>query len=298
MTKTIDPNASARMPLAYVFTPSDNTGTQLISCKLNGKNYNTWSQAMQTALRAKNKLGFIEGKVVQPAEGEPICEHWETCNLMLVTWLFNHLSEDLQTSVGGAKNVEALWDDLKERFSQAKSLLGGNSNFNPNNNDSKPRGRPYCAEMVITRPRAVNCMDCLSQISRTRRGRKAVFLANSDQEEQAKARVEVIGFGYHIFFSRYSDSTLGLRPELEEPIEFGLVGGWTRIRVTVRIRILGGALWRVGEDHQERELEGESEMERSLWRVGDESERREKLTEKESSKESRGREREREHMEI
>ncbi|XP_031396885.1 uncharacterized protein LOC116207907 [Punica granatum] len=73
---------------------------------------------MQTALQAKNKLGFIEGKVKQPAEGEPHHEQWVTCNSMLVSWIFNHLDEDLHSSVAGAKNAKVLWDDLKERFSQ------------------------------------------------------------------------------------------------------------------------------------------------------------------------------------
>ncbi|PKI73560.1 hypothetical protein CRG98_006141 [Punica granatum] len=73
---------------------------------------------MQTALRAKNKLGFIDGKVQQPAEGESYHDLWVTCNSMLVSWIFNHLDEDLQNSVAGAKNAKILWDDLRERFSQ------------------------------------------------------------------------------------------------------------------------------------------------------------------------------------
>ncbi|PKH69533.1 hypothetical protein CRG98_050100, partial [Punica granatum] len=119
MAKSTDQNTSAgSMPLAYVFAPSDGPGTQLISCKLNGRNYNTWSQAMQTALQAKNKLSFIEGKVAQPAEGELYHEQWITCNSMLVSWIFNHLDGELQNSVAGARNAKVLWDDLKERFSQ------------------------------------------------------------------------------------------------------------------------------------------------------------------------------------
>ncbi|PKI36305.1 hypothetical protein CRG98_043331 [Punica granatum] len=118
MTKSTDHGTSGgSMPLVYVFMPSDGLGTQLISCKLNGRNYNTWSQAMQTALQAKNKLIFIEGKVTQSAEGEPCQEQWVTCNSMLLSWIFNHLDEELQNSVTGSKNAKTLWDDLTERFS-------------------------------------------------------------------------------------------------------------------------------------------------------------------------------------
>ncbi|OWM78019.1 hypothetical protein CDL15_Pgr018588 [Punica granatum] len=38
---------------------------------------------------------------------------------MLVSWIFNHLDEELQNYVAGAKNAKVLWDDLKKRFSQA-----------------------------------------------------------------------------------------------------------------------------------------------------------------------------------
>ncbi|XP_031396748.1 uncharacterized protein LOC116207794 [Punica granatum] len=119
MTKSANNSeSSGSIPPVYLFTPSDGPGTQLISCKLNGRNYNTWSLAMQTALQAKNKLSFIEGKVLQPAEGEPYHEQWVTCNSMLLSWIFNRLDEDLQNSVAGARNAKTLWDDLKERFSQ------------------------------------------------------------------------------------------------------------------------------------------------------------------------------------
>ncbi|OWM78115.1 hypothetical protein CDL15_Pgr014934 [Punica granatum] len=37
---------------------------------------------------------------------------------MIVSWIFNHLDEELQNFVVGAKNAKILWDDLRERFSQ------------------------------------------------------------------------------------------------------------------------------------------------------------------------------------
>ncbi|PKI41948.1 hypothetical protein CRG98_037698 [Punica granatum] len=36
-------SSAVAMPLADIFMSYDNPGTQLISCKLNGRNYNTWS---------------------------------------------------------------------------------------------------------------------------------------------------------------------------------------------------------------------------------------------------------------
>ncbi|PKI47133.1 hypothetical protein CRG98_032475 [Punica granatum] len=41
---------------------------------------------------------------------------------MLLSWIFNHLDEELQNLVAGARNAKTLWDDLKERFSQARLM--------------------------------------------------------------------------------------------------------------------------------------------------------------------------------
>ncbi|PKI48421.1 hypothetical protein CRG98_031173 [Punica granatum] len=58
----------------YTVTSSDGTGVQLISCKLNGDNYLTWSRLMRISLRAKNKT------LREPAEGEPNRALWVIAN--------------------------------------------------------------------------------------------------------------------------------------------------------------------------------------------------------------------------
>ena len=37
-----------------------------MSPPLNGDNYNTWYRSMRMALRAKNKLGFVDGTILAP----------------------------------------------------------------------------------------------------------------------------------------------------------------------------------------------------------------------------------------
>ena len=46
----------------YFLHPSDSPGAIITTIKFNEKNYDFWEQAIQTALKAKNKLAFIEGK--------------------------------------------------------------------------------------------------------------------------------------------------------------------------------------------------------------------------------------------
>ncbi|KAI4370664.1 hypothetical protein MLD38_018988 [Melastoma candidum] len=58
-----------KIPSVYLLSSSDSPGNILIACRLNGDNYLTWSRAMTTALRAKNKLSFVDGTLGKPEEG-------------------------------------------------------------------------------------------------------------------------------------------------------------------------------------------------------------------------------------
>jgi gag-polypeptide of LTR copia-type/Retrotransposon gag protein len=98
----------------FFLYPSDNPGAMISSCVLKGENYDLWQKAMRNALRAKNKLGFIDGKLNQADAPED--STWGACNSMLVSWLFNSIDPALQPSIAYAETVKELWDDLKERF--------------------------------------------------------------------------------------------------------------------------------------------------------------------------------------
>ncbi|PKI50057.1 hypothetical protein CRG98_029557 [Punica granatum] len=50
----------------------DEHSLQLTACKLNGNDYMTWSRAMMIALKARNKLGYVNGSVKRPADGDPM----------------------------------------------------------------------------------------------------------------------------------------------------------------------------------------------------------------------------------
>ncbi|KAI4381631.1 hypothetical protein MLD38_007689 [Melastoma candidum] len=107
------------VPAAYMLLSSDGPGTQLTSCLLGDGNYATWSRAMLTALRAKNKVGFINGDIKKPETTNPLFDKWDQCNSMIVAWIFNHLERDVQRTVACAGDAKDLWDLLRIRFSQS-----------------------------------------------------------------------------------------------------------------------------------------------------------------------------------
>ncbi|PKI45908.1 hypothetical protein CRG98_033707 [Punica granatum] len=67
---------SVDVPPVYRLTSSDSMGAQVIGCILNGDNYLTCSRVMVIALRARNKLPFIDRSLEKPGEDSPIRERW------------------------------------------------------------------------------------------------------------------------------------------------------------------------------------------------------------------------------
>ncbi|XP_070025670.1 uncharacterized protein [Nicotiana sylvestris] len=73
--------------------PSDNPSNVIISIQLKGtENYSVWSKAMVIALRAKRKLGFIDGSCTKSQFAEDLGEDWERVNATVLTWIMNTVS--------------------------------------------------------------------------------------------------------------------------------------------------------------------------------------------------------------
>ncbi|VFQ86380.1 unnamed protein product [Cuscuta campestris] len=99
--------------------PSDHPGLVLISKKFEGRGFGSWQKAMKIALSSKNKLGFVEGKVIKPAVTSPSFNIWQRCNDMITSWILNVLSREIGESMLYAETVIDLWKELDDRFGQS-----------------------------------------------------------------------------------------------------------------------------------------------------------------------------------
>lgn len=71
------------------------------------------------ALIAKNKIKFIDGSFSSSlASSEALFRAWTRSNNMVLSWLLNSISKDIDASVIYTNTTEEMWLDLKERFSQ------------------------------------------------------------------------------------------------------------------------------------------------------------------------------------
>ena len=80
---------------------------------------------MRMALKAKNKLGFIDGTLTRPEakEGEEFSERdaWDMTNSMLCSRLLNVIDSKLRMSIAYSDTAKVMWDDLNKRYAMANT---------------------------------------------------------------------------------------------------------------------------------------------------------------------------------
>ncbi|PKI60593.1 hypothetical protein CRG98_019069 [Punica granatum] len=87
---------------------------------------------MFNALQAKNKLGFIDGRLEKPAETAEEYGAWKICNATVIAWIFNSFDTSLHASVayagswkGGA--AATITEEQVQQIQQLLAMLGQNN---------------------------------------------------------------------------------------------------------------------------------------------------------------------------
>jgi hypothetical protein len=75
---------------------------------------------MTRALSAKNKIGFVNGTILQPNDqSDPVFSDWQRCNDLVLFWITNCLSRQIYATVLYAHTAKEVWDDLQQRYSHS-----------------------------------------------------------------------------------------------------------------------------------------------------------------------------------
>lgn len=100
--------------------PADTPCINLISAQLIGIGiYGIWSRAMLIALRAKNKLAFIDGSSRQPVDNAILLPIWERCNAIVLSWILNSVSKEIFGGIIYSTDAEQVWKDLKNGLTKS-----------------------------------------------------------------------------------------------------------------------------------------------------------------------------------
>lgn len=108
----------------YYLALSDNPGTCISPVNLTGENYTEWSSELENAIRAKRKIGFINGGLKCPDEKEnPVeTELWKMANSMIVGWIRASISPTIRSTVPFSPDACKMWSELKRHFSLGSAL--------------------------------------------------------------------------------------------------------------------------------------------------------------------------------
>ena len=80
----------------------------LVFVPLTDFNYKSWSWGIQISLGAKNKLGFIDGRIPIPDESNEDFDIWKRCDYMVTSLLLNSMSKDLVNAFIYTTNAKQL----------------------------------------------------------------------------------------------------------------------------------------------------------------------------------------------
>ncbi|CAH9085933.1 unnamed protein product [Cuscuta epithymum] len=108
----------------YYLSSADFPGMNICGMMLKGEsNYREWSTAMKNALRAKRKVGFIDGSIPQPTTNTADSEDWVIVNAMIVGWLMTATDPVLRSNLTYMDSaLKNFWEVLKTRFSVADPM--------------------------------------------------------------------------------------------------------------------------------------------------------------------------------
>lgn len=98
---------------------ADHPGLVLVPNHLTGAgNFLPWKRSMLIVLSAKNKLGFIHGKIPQPEEDDESYSSWKIVDSTVMSWILNTLSKELSETFVYADSSKKLWDAIGSRYGQ------------------------------------------------------------------------------------------------------------------------------------------------------------------------------------
>lgn len=103
---------------------SDNPCLQLVTNPLTMTNYLSWSRSIKIALKARNKLGFVDGTYSQPEDVDSDAYVlWSCVDSMVMSWIINSMSKELlEAYIYSSSSSRKLWLELEEKFGQGDKI--------------------------------------------------------------------------------------------------------------------------------------------------------------------------------
>ncbi|XP_010525446.1 PREDICTED: uncharacterized protein LOC104803241 isoform X2 [Tarenaya hassleriana] len=101
---------------------NDQTNLVLVSKILTDhSDFSSWHRSMSMALEGRNKLGFVDGTIVKPADSDPNAVLWSRNNTMVSSWILHSVSADIASRLLYVKTAKGMWDKILKCFEQTSA---------------------------------------------------------------------------------------------------------------------------------------------------------------------------------
>ena len=117
MPETDKPTATSSTMVQTVVSSLD-PNLKITTVPFNGQNYLKWSQAVELYVKARGKMGHLDGRVKAPSTTDPEYDKWEIENFVLMSWLINSMVPEIGESFYRLKTAKAIWDTVASTFSR------------------------------------------------------------------------------------------------------------------------------------------------------------------------------------
>lgn len=73
------------------------------------------------ACSTQNKLGFVNGSILQLLEGDVNAGLWFRVNKTVISWLLNAVTKEIVDTLLYYETAQPIWADLQDRFQQSNA---------------------------------------------------------------------------------------------------------------------------------------------------------------------------------
>uniref|UniRef100_A0A803PC10 Retrotransposon Copia-like N-terminal domain-containing protein n=1 Tax=Cannabis sativa TaxID=3483 RepID=A0A803PC10_CANSA len=101
----------------YYLSSGDHPGLILVTLPLSDHNFQPWRRDFELYVGARNKT-FLKGTLPSPPEPDPLHNHWNRCNQMVMSWILHSVTPEIKSSIMFLDTAAEMWTELHSRFDQ------------------------------------------------------------------------------------------------------------------------------------------------------------------------------------
>jgi gag-polypeptide of LTR copia-type len=102
--------------------PSQDGLASTMTIKLDGKNFNLWSQMLKMKLSCRDKLGYINGSITRPSETDVNYRKWHMEDPLVKDYLINSMDPSLVDNFLSFSTAKEVWDSVSTTFFDGDDL--------------------------------------------------------------------------------------------------------------------------------------------------------------------------------